>query len=497
MLPIRNIQGLSRCWFLVRLKVTIFFHFLPCLFSKGSGAGVSPATGVGLSPATGAKAGRAGVPPAGGPGVPPATGAGLAPATGASRPRIQGRPRACPTTPLPRLSPRRFLLFLRRLLLFLSKLGHNKFVRIGSDTRLDLYVPSFPREAFYLACRKFLAFDEPLPCATVLLSVTSGCRFSCPHCYQRMDRGKDMPLEVLVSIVRELQERGIAFFNVEGGEPFLVYERLKQVCAAIDGRSEVWVNSTGDGMTLERLQELKRLNLTAVMFSLHAAEPARLNAFMQSDKAWAALQRGVELCHAAGVAVSFNTCLEREGFYDGEFERIMERAREFGACLVQLIKPKPAGAWLENGPAPSSRADLDRVVELVQRYNHGRAYAAYPAICAQVLDEDRACFGCTAGGTDRFYINAKGDVQPCEFLNLSFGNIVEEDFAAIYARMRRAFSPPGETWLCEACTPKIRELFQARGLRSLPLSKELSEQIYSQWDRGRPTRLYADMGKLK
>lgn len=435
-LTIRNIQGARRSWFLLWLKLRIFAHFLPCLWSA-------------------------------------------------------------PGRALPRLSPRRFQRFLQRLLLFLSKLGHNKFVRIGSTTRLDLYVPNFPSPAFYTACRKFLVFDGPLPCATVLLSLTSACRFACPHCYQRMDRGKDMPLEALLRVTRELQARGIAFFNLEGGEPFLVYDRLKAVCAAIDARSEVWVNSTGDGMTLERLQELKRSNLTAVMFSLHAAEPARLNAFMHSDRAWDTLEHGVALCHAAGVPVAFNTCLGREGFYDGEFERLMERAREFRACLVQLINPKPAGAWLEGGPAPFSRADLDQVAASVRRYNHAPACAGYPSISAQTLEEDPACFGCTAGGTDRFYINAKGDVQPCEFLNLSFGNIVEEDFGLIYDRMRQVFAPPGQTWLCQAAAPKLRELVRAQGLRSLPLSKELSAQLYHHWDRGQPTPLYADLERLK
>ncbi len=48
-------------------------------------------------------------------------------------------------------------------------------------------------------------------------------------------------------------------------------------------------------------------------------------------------------------------------------------------------------------------------------------------------------FVCTAGGTDRFYINAKGDVQTYEFLNFLFGNIGEEDFLTIYNRMRDHF----------------------------------------------------------
>jgi MoaA/NifB/PqqE/SkfB family radical SAM enzyme len=327
--------------------------------------------------------------------------------------------------------------------------------------------------------------------------VTSACRYSCPHCYQRRDRGKDVAIDTLIPVVRRLQSKGLAFFNLEGGEPFLVYDRLKRVCAAIDARSEIWVNSTGDGMTLERLQELKRLNLTAIMFSLHTADPAKLNLFMQSERAWDTLVRGIDLCHQADVPVAFNACLAREGFYDGEFERIMAQAREFQGCLIQLIKPKPAGAWLESGTPEFNRLDLDRVRDLVQRYNHDRAYAGYPAISAQILEEDPKRFGCTAGGTDRFYINAKGDVQPCEFLNVSFGNIAEEDFDVIYARMRKAFVRPGQTWLCEACAPRIRQVVRAQQVMNLPLGKGLSEGIWRNWDRGKPTELYAAFERLR
>jgi MoaA/NifB/PqqE/SkfB family radical SAM enzyme len=394
------------------------------------------------------------------------------------------------------LSPRRFVLFLRRLLLFLSKLDHNKFVRIGEKPRMDLYVPSFPSPAFYWGARKFTAFDRPLPCVTALISVTSACRFSCEHCYQRLDKGHDVALDKLIPVVRLLQNQGVSFFNIEGGEPFLVYDRLREVCAAIDQRSEIWVNSTGDGMTLERLKELRELNLTAVMFSLHTAEASKLNSFMGSPKAWDTLARGVELCHEAGVPVAFNACLARDAFYNGEFEKVMDRARAFNACVLQLIKPKPAGAWLNSGAATFNAADLEHMTAFVRRYNHSPDYASYPAISAQALIEHSSRFGCTAGGVDRFYINAKGDVQPCEFLNISFGNIAREDFSVIYERMRNAFSPACESWLCEACAPAIRSVFQARHLKSLPLDQDASAEICRAWNRGNPTPFYTGIKDL-
>jgi len=388
------------------------------------------------------------------------------------------------------LSPARFILLLRRLLYFFSRLQSNKFVRIGKQTRVDLYVPFFPTKAFFAACRKFTTFGEKLPCTTALISVTSACRFNCSHCYQKMDRGKDVDIGRLVQVAARLQEKGIAFFNIEGGEPFLVFDRLRRVCAAIDDRSEVWVNSTGDGMTLERLRELKAMNLTAIMFSLHSPVPDDFNAFLGSERAWATMLNGVNLCHQAEVPVAFNMCLQGKDFSDGTFKRLMDKARELGAAIVQIIKPKPAGGWLRCGVEEFRPQDVMSMKTLVSDYNTRREYGDFPSISAQMLEEDPSRFGCTAGGTDRFYINAKGDLQPCEFLNLSFGNIATDDFDTIYDTMRSCFERPGVNWLCEKCAGSVLQRVTSHDLHSLPLDPELSREVYGTWDRGSPTELY-------
>lgn len=392
---------------------------------------------------------------------------------------------------------RRFVLFLRRLLVFLAKTQHNKFLKIGELTRLDLYVPGFPSKAFKTACQKFWQFDNQLPCTTVLISVTSACSYHCSHCYQKLDKGKDVDLELLISAVRKLQEMGIAFFNIEGGEPFLVYDRLKKLCSSIDDRSEIWINSTGKGMTGERLQELKKLNVTAVMFSLHSVEPDKFNQFMGCAEAWDNLTSGIKMCHEAGIAVAFNTCLMKDDFYNGNFESIMEKAKEFKACLIQIIKPKPAGAWLEKEDIAFTAEDIKQVISKVNKYNLSPEFASYPSISAQIIEESKEVFGCTAGGIDRFYINAKGDVQPCEFLNVSFGNIAEDDFENIYQKMRLCFAWAGDCALCEKYSPEIRKEFKENNLTSLPLPLEQSEKIYSSWKRGNKTDLYEKIEKLK
>lgn len=391
----------------------------------------------------------------------------------------------------------RFVLFMKRLLFFLSKMKHNKFVRIGKNTRIDLYCPGFPSPGFYTACKKFMVFDQKMPCTTVLISLTSACPYRCSHCYQKYDRGKDVDIHVLVDTVKKLQDMGVAFFNIEGGEPFLVYERLKKVCGALDSRSEIWVNSTGYGVTRERLLELKKLNVTGMMFSLHSPVPEALNKFMGDGGAWETMTKAVSLCHGAGMPFAFNACLLKEDFYNGNFEKVMEIARELGASLIQLIKPKPAGGWLEEGFKPFDAEDIRQLKQLVNQYNLEEPYRDYPAISAQAMEEDPDQFGCTAGGTERFYINAKGDLQPCEFLNISFGNIAREDFTQIYQKMRSCFEIPGDCWLCERYSGEILEMFKAHSLKSLPLPCDLSESLYHTWHRGDPGKIYGEIERMK
>ena len=383
------------------------------------------------------------------------------------------------------------------MLFFLSKLQHNKFIRRGGKTKIDLYIPGYPSKAFLTACKKFIQFDDKMPCTTVLISVTSACMYNCSHCYQKHDKGKDIQIDLLTDVVKNLQNMGIAFFNIEGGEPFLVYERLKKVCTSIDERSEIWINSTGVGITKERLLELKKMNVTAIMFSMHNSNQGIFNKFMGSDSAWETFESSVHMCHEADMAVAINTCLLKEDFYNNQFEKIMEKAKELNVSLVQLIKPKPTGGWLGKENLEFTKDDIKYIKSKVWQYNSKKEFEKYPSIFAQIIEESEDVFGCTAGGIDRFYINAKGDVQPCEFLNISFGNISEECFELIYNKMRNCFDWGGDCNLCEKYSKDIYKLYKKHNSASLPLSPVLSKQIYTSWNRGNKTELYEKLEKLQ
>jgi len=113
---------------------------------------------------------------------------------------------------------------------------------------------------------------------------------------------------------------------------------------------------------------------------------------MGKDYAWNTLKAGVKLCHEAGLPVAFNTCLMKKDFYNGTLERIMDVAKDFNACLIQIIKPKPSGGWLAQEDIDFTPEDLAYIKAKVNQYNLRKEFSPYPSISAQIIEEDKAVF---------------------------------------------------------------------------------------------------------
>lgn len=380
--------------------------------------------------------------------------------------------------------------FFKRSMLFSKITKGNKYISIDGKKKIDIYLPGLGTKAHQRAMDKLLVIDKKMPCSSALISITSACRNRCDFCYQKLDKGKDLKLEILTDTVTKLIEKGVSFFTIQGGDPFLAFGRLKSVVEVIGDSAEVWVNSTGDGVTLERLEILKTLNVSVIMFSLHSDTPEEFNTILKNSNAWENMIKGIELCHKAGLGVAFNITLFKDDYYNGKFQRVLERAKEFGACYIQMIKPKPSGDWLDHQIDEFTSEDLIHIKKLTNRYNLNKNYRDYPSIWSQFIHESRELFGCIAGGTERLYLNAKGDIQPCEFLNISMGNLNNEDFDTIYNRVRKEFHTPCVDMLCETCAKSIHREFIKGKHSTLPLDMETSLKLIKTWNKGEKTPFY-------
>ncbi|HEY3376972.1 MAG TPA: radical SAM protein, partial [Armatimonadota bacterium] len=346
-----------------------------------------------------------------------------------------------------RWSPLAYLRFLARALQLLLVFQHNKVVRVPNGYKFQLYLPAYPSPAFFYALESKLLRTPPAP-ITIVLSMTKACPYRCGHCYQHLDGGADLDEARLIDTAQRIQQLGVAMFDIEGGEPFVRYPRLLRLLQALDARSELWVNTTGAHLHAEMLCELKAAGLFGVMVSIHSPDPAAHDAFTGVPGSFATACQAVQMCRAQGLVTALNSVLAEEDVRTGGVDRLMELARAMDCDYVQLIHPKRAGSWLGHTAGMQQACEVLACIEQAHvRYN-SRARHDYPSLAAQVYEERADTAGCTAGGIDRFYVNAHGEVQPCEFVNISFGNVQEEPFEVIFARLRACFPTPCCDWLC-------------------------------------------------
>lgn len=390
-------------------------------------------------------------------------------------------------------SPLGYARFLLRALRLLRVFVPHKAVRVAGGFKLHLYLPAYPSEAFFYALESKLLRTPPGP-VTIVFSMTKRCTYKCPHCYQRRDANEDVPEELLLETTRNLRDAGVAMFDVEGGDPFLRFERLRKVLQELDERAEVWVNSTGANVDVPKLEQLKRDGLFGLMISVHSPDPEKHDAFTGIPGSFVMACDVARMCRELGLALALNSVLSEGEIKAGHLDRLMDLARDLDADYVQLIHPKPAGKWLENTEQMQrEHALIERVRAEHRRYNSSTA-AGHPALAAQVAEEAPGSLGCTAGAVDRFYVNAAGEMQPCEFLNLSFGNLNEESFETVFRRMRSYFPVPGVDWLCCTQAEAVAALMKKHGLTRTPVPWKYARELVETWDRGTPTPLYKDLG---
>jgi len=392
-------------------------------------------------------------------------------------------------------SPAAYLRFLARALRLLLVFRDNKAVLTPGGWKIDLYLPAWPSRAFFSALESKLLVSPPMP-LTVVFSMTKACSYKCSHCYQHRDGGEDLPEDLLLAAARGMQDLGVAMFDIEGGEPLLRLPRLLSLLRALDDRAELWINTTGAGLTPEALGQLKAARLFGAMISIHSPSAAAHDALTGVPGSFETACAAARSFRAAGVAVAVNSVLSEPELRAGGLERLMALAQDLGADFVQLIHPKPAGNWLGRKEGmQQDPAVLELVRQAHRRYNS--LPGGYPSLVSQVLEEQETRLGCTAGGVDRFYLNAYGEVQPCEFLNLSFGNLREEPLRVIMERMRSYFPEPCSDWLCCTQSAEIERLFRENKLERTPLPWPVTKTLVEGWTRGRPTPLYKKLGIYK
>lgn len=327
-----------------------------------------------------------------------------------------------------------------------------KVIRHGGLSFYFLSMPGWPSKAYDgMAAHGGLnvaAAGTPLKqhVDMVILAITGRCSLTCRHCYERanLGAGDPVPLAVWQTVVSRLQEMSTGVIVFSGGEPMLAYDELLALVRDADkGRSDIHLHTSGCGVTLERARELRAAGLMAAGIGLDDGDAARHNRLRGSSSSFDEAVSALRAFRDAAVLTYTNTCVTPEFVHRGGFWELLALARDLGVGAVRLLEPKPCGGYASAEPgALFSDADRAALTEMFIEANTRWKHRRLPLVAYEAYFESPERRGCSMGGLSFFAIDSRGNVLPCVFLPVSFGNILEEDIRTIYDRMRAGVPRP-------------------------------------------------------
>lgn len=312
--------------------------------------------------------------------------------------------------------------------------------RFGENLILHSHLPPLTSTAYSRFVSHHLVKRRPGP-SHAQIGVTSACPQNCEYCYNRGRVGQPMDTATILRVIDDLREAGVAWLGLTGGEPLLNPD-LADIVAYAAPDMAVKMFTTGVGLTLDSAQDLAEAGLFSVAVSLDHWEPARHDASRRYEGAFQAALEAISIFEQVpGLHVSVSSVLSRESIRNGEAERLISFIASLGVDEAWLseLKPTVSAFWSEELViTEEERRELAALQDA-----HNRAARRSGGMIINYLGHFEGCenFGCNAGGK-MVYVDAFGEVSPCVFLPMSFGNVRERPLAEILRDMRCRF--PGE-----------------------------------------------------
>ncbi len=278
--------------------------------------------------------------------------------------------------------------------------------------------------------------DAPV---SMYMAITKRCPYRCAHCSAAISDGKDeLTTNEWQKIIADLQNMGVGIIGLTGGEPLLRSD-VEELISSIDDRSVPFLFTSGAGLTKERALSLKRSGLFAIGISLDSYIKEVHNQRRGGNKAFDLAIAAMKNAKAAGLYTMAQIVVYKHQLNRDYFFKYLKFVKSIGVHEVRVLEPIRCGELIkENDDVFYTAKDRKLLIELHHEANR-RPWL--PKVTTFAYTESYERFGCGAG-VQHSYINEKGELFPCDFLPMSFGNVVKEGVSTLWSKMSEIVGIP-------------------------------------------------------
>lgn len=291
--------------------------------------------------------------------------------------------------------------------------------RIDGRFYWQMNTPGFPSPAFDHVLRHWLAHSMGL-CAypglyAAHVAITKQCSLNCLHCFEweSINQPETQTDEDIIKTVEQLIELGAAQIIFSGGEPVARFDFLMRLLNAFRDRAvQLWINTSGDGLTDDRIAMLKRSGLTGIIFSLDHHDRHAHDQFRGREGCYQQVISSAECAHELGLVTAFALCATNEYVSKDNLDAYMQLALDLNLTFVQILEPKPIGKY--QGQEVSLKPEKQRILESIHDHASSCSTASGRQPLISYPDYHNRRYGCE-GGKLHLYVDTDGRAYPCPF----------------------------------------------------------------------------------
>lgn len=260
------------------------------------------------------------------------------------------------------------------------------------------------------------------------LAITYKCNLKCEHCSaDPLTKGpRTLTLNDYKKIVESAEkDLDILSWNITGGEPLLsnILEDLIPILKPSKHYISIQTNATL--LTKKIAKRLAKLGVNCITTSLDSANPKEHNSFRGIKNAFEKTLHGIRNAKKAGMQVLVGGTVTHQNLRSEDLKHLIELSNLRGAIFLFNIAV-PCGRWKENKSIILRGDDRKYLEDLMTKY----------PLTTTDHEVGRNAIGCPAGA-EKIYITAYGDVIPCPFIHISFGNVKNTPLIEIVKQMQK------------------------------------------------------------
>lgn len=285
------------------------------------------------------------------------------------------------------------------------------------------------------------------------LAMTNRCSYRCLHCGVNLPKGvRELTTAEWISVIGEMIRMGTSYFSLSGGEP-LLRDDMEEIIASMGSAAVAFLFTNGKGLSFARARSLKKAGLFGLSVSLDSADPDTHNSMRNDPHAFEHALGAICNSRKAGLYTIAQAVVFRSGLNRRKLFKLFKLAKSAGAHEFRILKPAQAGCLLDTEDESIFYTEADDAFITRIQFAANRRWWMPKVTCFPFSEIGKFC--CTAG-VRHGYITAAGEFTPCDFIPLSFGNVLKEDMRVIWRRMNDAVGVPKHNCWSKALAPFLR-----------------------------------------